>query len=132
MVPSHPVVTAYFDLVQGKKLHGSDFCTMRAMKAQKAAEDSQNNNEKTLKGLLCYRHSWLSFPYLEITYLSIYYISLFASRLSFCFCVESFECSFNRLFIGPSLGGTLAEHFGFAWALTVCKFIIQLCFVEYK
>ncbi|XP_066020938.1 MFS-type transporter SLC18B1-like [Pocillopora verrucosa] len=27
------------------------------------------------------------------------------------------------LFIGPSLGGALAEHFGFAWAVTVAALI---------
>ena len=55
------------------------------------------------------------------TDLGIHYISFLLLSFLF-FCVLSLLNNyFNRLFIGPSLGGALAEHFGFAWAVTVCK-----------
>lgn len=31
---------------------------------------------------------------------------------------------FYRAFIGPSLGGAFDEHFGFQWAMTVCKYSV--------
>lgn len=31
---------------------------------------------------------------------------------------------FYRAFIGPSLGGAFDEHFGFQWAMTVCRYSV--------
>ena len=44
------------------------FLTMLAMEPQKVVEENQNKGKKsTLVDLMCYKHSWLSFPACRIT-----------------------------------------------------------------